>query len=908
MDAEGTDRVEAAPFIGQVQELGSNRPFLLEGDAVWFVERGEVDVFSVLLGEGRPVGPRRHLLRVPSGQLLLALGQTPAAGGRGFLAVATHGSRLVTAAGTTLRALLEAPRTAALAGRLVDRWVGQLQDIVGLPASARRPAHERRETLEEVAVAVRAHAERVAAEAERATGQRTERLAAASQATIQRACARLASSLGGPDAPVLTSVESVWSTSAEGHHGALVACCRVVGARLGVEIKAPFEAESGKPLRDPLAAVMRSSRLRARKVALRGQWWRRDYGPLVGARAEGSEAVALLPSPRGYLLKDPTGSGPVAGTPIDAALAATLAPFAHTLYRPFPDGPLGVRALLRFAARGSSADLVTMALSAVVVTILGMVPPLSVDMLFNSVIPGARRSQLWQVTMLLIAAALANSAFSIVRGVALLRIQQRMGSSVQAAVWDRLMRLPLTFFRPYTAGDLATRAMAIDAIQQNLSGVTVTAILSGIFSLANLAMMFHYSTAMALQGLVLLAVAMAVTTVGGLLHLPSERRMMRLRARTSGLVLQLLTSIGKLRVAGAEARAFALWVDRFTRQRRLQFTVRAVGSWLTAFSAAFPVLASVLIYRAGLASLSEEGSNLRTGDFLAFGAAFSSCLGSLLGTCRAMVDALSSVALYDQARPILQTLPEASAGKSDPGVLAGEIEIQHAVFRYGGDGPPALRDVSLHIAAGEFVALVGPSGSGKSTLLRLLLGFEKLESGSIYYDGQELGGLDVQEVRRQMGVVLQNGRLIVGDIFRNIVGSGTATQEEAWEAARMAGIADDINAMPMKMHTVIGEDASTLSGGQRQRLMIARAIVNRPRILLFDEATSALDNRTQAIVTASLERLQATRIVVAHRLSTIANAARIYVVERGRIVQSGSYGELIAEPGAFAELARRQLV
>jgi ABC-type bacteriocin/lantibiotic exporter with double-glycine peptidase domain len=203
---------------------------------------------------------------------------------------------------------------------------------------------------------------------------------------------------------------------------------------------------------------------------------------------------------------------------------------------------------------------------------------------------------------------------------------------------------------------------------------------------------------------------------------------------------------------------------------------------------------------------------------------------------------------------------------------------------------------------------VGPSGSGKSTLLRLLLGFEKLESGSIYYDGQELGGLDVQEVRRQMGVVLQNGRLIVGDIFRNIVGSGTATQEEAWEAARMAGIADDINAMPMKMHTVIGEDASTLSGGQRQRLMIARAIVNRPRILLFDEATSALDNRTQAIVTASLERLQATRIVVAHRLSTIANAARIYVVERGRIVQSGSYGELIAEPGAFAELARRQLV
>ena len=241
-------------------------------------------------------------------------------------------------------------------------------------------------------------------------------------------------------------------------------------------------------------------------------------------------------------------------------------------------------------------------------------------------------------------------------------------------------------------------------------------------------------------------------------------------------------------------------------------------------------------------------------------------------------------------------------------MLTGDIEVQHAAFRYSAERPLVLRDLSLRIKPGEFVALVGPSGSGKSTLLRLLLGFEHLDSGAIYFDGQDLDGpRRATSLRRQIGVVLQNGRLMSGDIFTNIVGSSTATLDEAWEAARMAGFAEDIEAMPMGMHTVISEGGGTLSGGQRQRLLIARAIVHRPRILLFDEATSALDNRTQAIVSASLERLQATRIVVAHRLSTIRNADRISSSIAGAIVQSGTYDELMRRDGPFAELARRQI-
>ena len=267
---------------------------------------------------------------------------------------------------------------------------------------------------------------------------------------------------------------------------------------------------------------------------------------------------------------------------------------------------------------------------------------------------------------------------------------------------------------------------------------------------------------------------------------------------------------------------------------------------------------------------------------------------------------LSVVPIYENAKPILDAEPEVNAAASDPGSLSGAVEAHHLTFHYQPDMPAALQDLSFEVRPGEFVAFVGPSGSGKSTLLRVAAGFEQPDAGSVYFDGQDLAGLDLHAVRNQIGVVLQSGRIMAGDLFTNIVGSSTHTIEDAWEAARMTGLDEDIKAMPMGMHTVVSEGASTLSGGQRQRLMIARAIVNRPRMLFFDEATSALDNRTQAIVSESLEQMHATRIVVAHRLSTIVNADRIHVMTRGRIVQSGRYEELMAEDGIFAALARRQ--
>lgn len=736
---------------------------------------------------------------------------------------------------------------------------------------------------------------------------RFQRRTAADQAALVEACDRLAATMDPTDAPGHTPRPRIRTrdSAAATPRDALLAACRIVARASGV----PFhvEARTIETMASPnqLAAILRAARLRARRVALRDDWWKHDQGPLL-AYVDDTHAVALVREKRrGYRLHDPsTGADEL----LTAERAATLNPFAYAFYRPFPDAALSVKDVLRFGVRGCRNDMTMILSMGVAGALLGMVPSIATGVLFNTVIPGAQRSQLLQMTIILLVCAVATAMFTVARGIALLRLEGNMGSAVQAAVWDRLLGLPLPFFRPYAAGDLATRAMSIEAIRQLISGSTTTAIMGGIFSIFNFALMFWYSTAMAWRASVLIAGALAITTLGGYLQLRPQRGIMALQVKTSGLVLQLLTSISKLRSAGAEPKAFSLWAAQFGEQRRLQYKVRQIGNWITAFNSAFPVAANLVIFWIALPLIASATSGVRTGDFLAFLSAFSAGSTALLSTCLAVLAVLNTVPLYEQAKPILTTLPEVDTAKADPGVLVGDIEVQHATFRYRADGPAVLHDLSFHITPGEFAAFVGPTGSGKSTILRLMLGFEQLESGAIYFDGREISGLDVQAVRRQIGAVLQTGRLMSGDIFTNIVGSASGTMEQAWDAARMAGFADDIEALPMGMHTVISEGGGTLSGGQRQRLLIARAIVQRPRIILFDEATSALDNRTQRTVSASLERLQATRIVIAHRLSTIANADRIFVIQAGRLIQTGSYDELMSRPGLFAQLAKRQVV
>jgi ATP-binding cassette subfamily C protein len=681
-----------------------------------------------------------------------------------------------------------------------------------------------------------------------------------------------------------------------------------VAQAAGITLTIPRPVTSAKPM-DPVRALARYSGVRVRQLVLKGRWWMQDSGPLLAFVEADGRPVALLPrtgpAGRGYDLYDPALETSVGVTP---AVAETLTGVAHTFYRPFPAEALNLAELMAFALKGSSKDVLAVVTTGLAGGALAAVVPFATGIVFDTVIPGAERGQLMQIVALLLASALAAACFSLVRSLALLRLEGRMNFATQAAVWDRLLRLPTRFFREFTAGDLAMRSLAITEIRAIVTGTALTSILSAIFSCFSFLLLFYYSPSLALVATGLVATAVAVTLGCSLANLKHQRVLVKMAARISGMVLEIVNGAPKFRVSGAEDRAFAKWAAAFATQKRTAAQARRIANILSVFSSTFPVVATgALFYGISILSVRSDDS-MTTGQFLAFYAAFGQFLGAVLGISSSAIVLLHAVPLYEQAKPILTALPEVLTGKGDPGELNGAIELAHVAFRYSEDAPLVLRDLSLSIRPGEFVAIVGPSGSGKSTLLRLLLGFETPESGSVYIDGKNLAGLDLEAVRRQMGVVLQHGKLMVGDIFTNIIGSAPLTIDDAWKAAAMSGLDDDIKAMPMGMHTMVSEGGAGLSGGQRQRLMIARALVGSPRILLFDEATSALDNRTQAIVSQALESLDATRMVIAHRLSTVMHADRILVIEKGVLVQSGTYDELMRQPGPFVELARRQLV
>jgi ATP-binding cassette subfamily C protein len=566
---------------------------------------------------------------------------------------------------------------------------------------------------------------------------------------------------------------------------------------------------------------------------------------------------------------------------------------------------------VRFAARGLKSDIRWLLLTAVAIGVFGSATPFLTGKLFDEAIPQADRETLLIYGAALLMAALATGAFKFVQGVTTVRMQSRMQGAMQAAVWDRLLNLPVNFFRKYAAGDLADRASGIDRIQELIAGAGVAAILGSLSGLFYVGQMFTYNMTLALVAIGLTITYVSVNMLANYLQLRYQRVEIGLSGAISGLVLNLISGVSKLRIAGAENHAFKVWARQFAQQRKISFVVGNVQSAAAVFSAIFPVFSSIVIFLIMIseqAAAAETGQpGLTVGEFIAFNSAYGLFLGAMQALGDASLNLLRIIPIYERIVPVLETTPEVDRSKAFPGKLTGDIELSRVHFKYTPDGPFIVRDLSLKIKAGEFVAFVGSSGCGKSTLMRLMLGFEQASSGTIYYDGQDVSTLDLQMLRQQIGVVLQVSRVMPTEIFRNIVGASSKSLEDAWEAAEKSGLAEDIRNMPMGMHTYVSEGGGTLSGGQRQRLMIARAIVNKPKVIFLDEATSALDNRTQAIVTESMDRMDATRIVIAHRLSTIIKADKICYLEAGQIVEMGNYEELMAKDGPFAALARRQM-
>jgi ABC-type bacteriocin/lantibiotic exporter with double-glycine peptidase domain len=379
--------------------------------------------------------------------------------------------------------------------------------------------------------------------------------------------------------------------------------------------------------------------------------------------------------------------------------------------------------------------------------------------------------------------------------------------------------------------------------------------------------------------------------------------LLEVTSRSRSLTLELVEAISKLKVAAAEERGLARFAALFARQSHLRLRLALLGGGLAAFGAAWATVSAGAV----IAGVGFGWSQIALGDYAAFSAAFGQFTAALVSLTGVLPTILGLIPLYERAKPILETAPEQTTGKTDPGPLQGRVEVQGVTFRYGPGLPAVLRDVSIRANPGELVALVGPSGSGKSTLVRLLLGFAQPESGIIAFDGRDLARLDGRAIRRQLGVVLQRGAILSGSLLENIGSGAPLSMEEAMAAVRAAGLEADVAAMPMGVHTLVTDGGGTLSGGQRQRLMIARALARKPRILVLDEATSALDNRTQQIVTDTFEGMGITRIVVAHRLSTVQHADRIFVMQGGSVVEEGRFDELMERGGLFSRLAARQL-
>ncbi|MFF1777462.1 NHLP bacteriocin export ABC transporter permease/ATPase subunit [Streptomyces virginiae] len=706
------------------------------------------------------------------------------------------------------------------------------------------------------------------------------------------------------DRTLLASI--VRSGGRDSHRGgdvdATLAACRLVAGAAGITLTAPGGSGTTSEQVDPVERIALASRIRTRAVGLGGRWWRENSGPLVGRRVKDGAPVALLWRRGGYEAVDPaTGRRERVGS----GDAATFEPRAVMLYRPLPDGRVGLPALLRFSVRGTFPELRSLLLGGLVAVVLGALVPVATGQVLGRYVPQGETGLIVRTGVALGATAVVSAVFMLLQNTSLLRMEGRIEATLQPAVWDRLLRLPATFFAGRSTGELAGAAMGISAMRRVLSGIGPVCVQAGAVGAVSLVLLLVHSVPLALAALAMLVVIAVVFLGLGLWQLRYERRLNTLGLRLGNQAFQTLRGLPKLRVAAAESFAYAAWAREFARTRELHQRIGRTQNVLTVLGAVYLPLCTLVMFvlLAGPARGAMSAS-----EFLTFSTALTMLLSSVTQVTGALISAAAVLPMFEQIRPLLREIPEVDSGSTRPGELTGAIEAKNLSYRYADDGPLVLDDVSLRIGPGEFVAIVGASGCGKSTLLRLLIGFDRPVSGSVLYDGQDLAALDRAAVRRQCGVVLQNAQPLTGSILDCIRGAGTFSPEEAWEAAAMAGLAEDIKAMPMGMHTILSDGGGTVSGGQRQRLMIAQALIRKPRVLFLDEATSALDNEAQRVVIESTRALRATRLVIAHRLSTVMDADRVIVMSDGRIVQQGSPAALLADTtGLFHGLVRRQL-
>ncbi|MBQ8313754.1 MAG: NHLP bacteriocin export ABC transporter permease/ATPase subunit [Clostridia bacterium] len=663
----------------------------------------------------------------------------------------------------------------------------------------------------------------------------------------------------------------------------------------------PLEVpETVKGLDDRLEYLLRPHGIMRRNVQLQKGWYRDAIGALLARRKDDGAVVALIPRGlTGYAYFDAAASRWVK---IGRKNEELFDGEAICFYKSFPLTKLTVSALTRYILQCiDRADIALVVLSTFLVSLVGLLTPRLTALLFGQVAAIGSVQLLLALATFMISVEVSQILLRSINAMLSARVTTKLNLSVQAATMMRILSLPADFFKKWSSGELASRSQQLQSLCQMLVSSALNTGLTSLFSLMYITQIFAFAPTLVVPALSIILITLVFTIATTLAQTRVARRQMELSAKESGMSYALITGIQKIKLSGAEKRAYARWSDLYARQVSMQYNPPLFLRLNSVISTAISLTGTLVMYFMALQS------GVGVSDYYAFTSAY----GMVSGAFMSLAGIASTLAQFRpvmaMAKPIMDAEPEVSEGKQVIDRISGAIEVSNVSFRYREDMPLVLDDLSLKIRPGQYVAIVGATGCGKSTLMRILLGFEKPQKGAVYYNGKDLSTIDLKSLRRKIGVVMQNGKLFQGDIYSNIVISAPQlTLDQAWEAAEMAGVAEDIRRMPMGMHTIIAEGSGGISGGQRQRLMIARAIAPKPKILMFDEATSALDNITQKTVSDSLEKLKCTRIVIAHRLSTIRACDRIVYLEKGRIVEDGTYDELIALGGRFAELVERQ--
>ncbi len=684
----------------------------------------------------------------------------------------------------------------------------------------------------------------------------------------------------------------------------LIDALRIVGEKESIDFIFPARsAQSGTPI--GLIDVLSASGVRARRVQLDAEsnWWWSDSNTLLAFRKEDGQPVVLVPGVFGrYREIDPLSKR---AARVTASSARGLKDEAWTFYRPLSAEDTTQRNLARIAFRGAGSDIARLVIAGIPHGVTKLAPAFALGAIANHVLAGGDAQSLYVLTAALAGIGLIGALFHMLQNTAFSRLKGRSTSRIEAAFWDHLMRLPASVVQRYSAGDLAILGMSFQKVRDSLQDTVTSSFLSIIFLLPIFVIISFYDTTLGFIALAFSLTSLLITVILGLRQIFPYEQMISASRRVAGNLFQMINGIIKLREGGAEGSAFAIWARNYRQLKRAELELSALDEHARAFSAALPFLASgVLLF----AVMSNGDRNVPIADFLVVFTVFIvfqtavARLGESLGAVAALYPALK------QMEPLLSVVPETESKGEPVEFLGGDVLFDRVSFRYKADGPLILDDVTIHAQSGEFIALAGESGSGKSTLFKLALGAIVPTSGAVYYDERDLKHLNLKQVRQKIGSVPQSVQLHPHDIWDNIAGHHDSVETgEIWAAARIADIEKEIKRMPMGLMTMVGSSGEVLSGGESQRITLARSVMRNPRIMLLDEATNWMDNDGQAKVMENLAGMTFTRIVIAHRLSTLKSADRIYVLQSGKVVESGSYAELMEAGGEFTDLVKRQI-